>query len=79
MLALAGFALGYVLGAREGKEGLERVITATRTVLASDEFKAMLESAQTIAGGMLKQGFEQFGGVAASEGRNLLNRRLRAA
>ncbi|HZI39505.1 MAG TPA: hypothetical protein VFF24_14450 [Acidimicrobiia bacterium] len=78
MLALVGFALGYVVGAKEGREGLERMITATKTVLGSEEFKAALEGAQAMGGGLLKQAFEQFSGVAASEGRNLTNR-LRAA
>ena len=78
MLALVGFALGYVVGAKEGREGLERMITATRTVLGSEEFKAALEGAQAMAGGLLKQAFEQFGGMAASEGRSL-SQRLRAA
>jgi hypothetical protein len=78
MLALVGFALGYVVGAKEGKEGLERMIAATKTVLGSEEFKAALEGAQAMGGGLLKQAFEQFSGVAASEGRNL-TQRLRAA
>ena len=78
MLALVGFALGYVVGAKEGKEGLERMVAATKAVLGSEEFKALLEGAQTMGGGMLKQAFEQFGGMAASEGRNL-SQRLRVA
>lgn len=78
MLALAGFALGYVVGAKEGREGLERMVAATKTVLGSEEFKAALEGAQSMAGGLLKQAFEQFGGMAASEGRSL-TQRLRAA
>jgi hypothetical protein len=78
MLALVGFALGYVVGAKEGREGLERMIAATKTVLGSEEFKAALEGAQAMGGGLLKQAFEQFSGVAASEGRNL-TQRLRAA
>ena len=78
MLALVAFAVGYVVGAKEGKEGLERMIAATKTVLGSEEFKAALEGAQAMAGGLLKQGFEQFGGMAASEGRNL-TQRLRVA
>lgn len=78
MLALVGFALGYVVGAKEGKEGLERMIAATKTVLGSEEFKAGLEGAQAMAGGLLKQAFDQFGGMAASEGRNL-TQRLRVA
>ena len=78
MLALVGFALGYVVGAKEGKEGLDRMIAATKTVLASEEFKALLEGGQAMAGGMLKQAFEQFSGAAAGEGRNIVSR-LRAA
>jgi hypothetical protein len=78
MLALVGFALGYVVGAKEGREGLERMIAATKTVLGSEEFKAALEGAQGMAGGVLKQAFEQFSGAAAGEGRNIVSR-LRAA
>ena len=78
MLALVGFALGYVVGAKEGKEGLDRMIAATKAVLGSEEFKAALEGAQAMGGGLLKQAFEQFSGVAASEGRNL-TQRLRVA
>ena len=78
MLALAGFAIGYFVGAKEGEAGLERMITATKHVLGSDEFKAFLEGAQTVAAGLLKQSLEQLTGAAASEGRSL-TRRLRAA
>ena len=78
MLALVGFALGYVVGAKEGQAGLERMVAATKAVLGSEEFKAMLEGAQSMGGGLLKQAFEQFGGMAASEGRNL-SQRLRVA
>jgi len=78
MLALVGFALGYVVGAKEGQEGLERMIAATKAVLGSEEFKGLLEGAQAMAGGLLKQGFEQFSGMAASEGRSL-TQRLRVA
>jgi len=78
MLALVGFALGYVVGAKEGKEGLERMIASTKAVLGSDEFKAALEGAQALAGGLLKQTLDQFTGAAAGEGRNIVSR-LRAA
>jgi len=78
MLALVGFALGYVVGAKEGQEGLERMIASTKAILASDEFKAFLEGAQSVAGGLLKQTIDQFSGAAAGEGLNIA-RRLRAA
>jgi hypothetical protein len=79
MLALVGFAIGYVVGAREGQAGLDRMLASTKAVLGSDEFKAFLEGAQALAGQVVKQGFDQFGGVAANEGRNFLSKRLRAA
>ena len=78
MLALAGFALGYIVGAKEGQEGLERMVKATRAVLASDEFKAALETAQSLAGGLLRQGFERLGSGAADEARGFASR-LRVA
>ena len=78
MLALAGFALGYILGAKEGEAGLERMIKATRSVLASDEFKAALETAQSLAGSVVRQSLERLGGAAVSETRGLASR-LRAA
>jgi hypothetical protein len=78
MLAVVGFAVGYVVGAKEGEEGLERMVAATKAVFASEEFKAFLEGAQSMAGGLLKQALEQFGGAAAEEGRNF-TKRLRAA
>jgi hypothetical protein len=78
MLALVGFALGYVVGCKEGEAGLERMIASTKAVLASDEFKAALEGATALAGGLLKQTLDQFTGAAAGEGRNIVSR-LRAA
>ena len=78
MLAVAGFAIGYVVGAREGREGLERLVSATRHVLASDEFKALVETGRTVATGLVKEGLSQVAGMAASETRGLTGR-LRAA
>ena len=78
MLALAGFALGYIVGAKEGEAGLERMIASTRAILSSDEFKAALETAQSLAGGVLRQSLERFGGAAVSEAKGF-GSRLRAA
>lgn len=77
-MVLAGFAIGYVLGAREGEAGLERMVAATRQVLASDEFKALVETGRSLAAGLLKEGLDRVAGVAASEARDLTDR-LRAA
>jgi len=78
MLALAGFAIGYIVGAKEGEAGLERMVAATKAVLASDEFKAAVETAQSLAAGLLKQSLDRLAGGAADEARGLASR-LRAA
>ena len=74
MLALAGFALGYVVGAKEGREGLERLVVATRHVLASDEFKALVETGRMVATGLVKEGLSQVAGMATSETRSFSGR-----
>jgi hypothetical protein len=79
MLALVGFAVGYVAGAQAGKDGLERLVSSWRNIQRSDEFAAMLETAQGLLGGALKQAFEMGSGVVAGEVKGVVNRRLRAA
>lgn len=78
MLAVAGFAIGYVVGAREGREGLERLVVAAKHVLASDEFKALVDTGRTVAAGLVKEGLSQVAGMAASESRSFTGR-LRSA
>ena len=78
MLAVVGFAIGYVVGAREGREGLERLVSATREVLTSEEFKALVETGRTVGMGLVKEGLAQVAGMAASETKSFTGR-LRAA
>ena len=78
MLAVVGFAIGYVVGAREGREGLERLVSATKEVLASDEFKALMDTGRTVAAGLVKEGLSQVAGMAASETKSFAGR-LRSA
>ncbi len=42
MSALVGFVVGYVLGARNGGPGFERVEQAAREIRESDEFRRFL-------------------------------------
>jgi hypothetical protein len=49
MGALAGFVLGYVVGAKQGPEGYARMREAWETILAAPEVKALLERAPTLA------------------------------
>ena len=43
MGALAGFILGYYLGAKQGPEGYAQLRQAMETILAAPEVKALLE------------------------------------
>lgn len=43
MSALFGFVVGYVVGARAGSPGFERVEQALRDILSSDEFRGFLD------------------------------------
>jgi len=79
MLALVGFAVGYAVGARAGEEGLQRLVASWQNIQRSDEFAAMLETAQGLLSGALKQAFEMGSGVVAGEVKGVVNRRLRAA
>lgn len=43
MSALFGFVVGYVVGARAGSPGFERVEQALRDIRESDEFRGFLQ------------------------------------
>jgi hypothetical protein len=75
MFALAGFAVGYVVGARAGREGLEQLMTAWRQIQKSEEFAALTETARSFLGMAIHQVIETGTGVVANE----VKTRLRAA
>ena len=75
MFALVGFAVGYVVGVQQGKEGMAKLIDSWKHIQGSEEFAAAIESARAMAGGLLKQALETGGG----EVKSVVNRRLRAA
>jgi len=79
MGAIVGFALGYYLGCREGKEGLQRLLDSWDYVSKTDEFKSLLSSAATFASGALKQGLGASGRGALAEGVVDMLSRRRAA
>jgi hypothetical protein len=79
MLALVGFAVGYAVGAQQGKEGLERLVGSFQQIQRSDEFAAMLDTARELLSGALRQAFDMGTGVVAGEVKGVVNRRLRAA
>jgi len=79
MGAIVGFALGYYLGCREGKEGLQRLKDSWDFVSTSDEFRTLVSGAATFASGALKQGLASGGRGALAEGvADMLSRRRAA-
>lgn len=56
MIGLIGFAVGYVLGARAGQEGLGRVINAAQSIARSEELRGLLEGGASMLNSAVRQG-----------------------
>lgn len=65
MGAIAGFFLGYVMGAQAGRDGLAKLISAWREVCASAEVRQALAGAVAVGGGLLQQGMSDTRGPLA--------------
>jgi hypothetical protein len=79
MFALVGFAVGYVVGVQQGKEGMAKLIESWKHIQDSEEFAAAIDTARTMAGSLLRQALETGGGMVAGEVKGVVNRRLRVA
>jgi hypothetical protein len=79
MMALVGFAVGYVVGVQQGKEGMAKLVSSWQHIQGSEEFAAAIESGRTMLGGLLKQALQAGGGVVSGEVKSVVNRRLRVA
>jgi hypothetical protein len=79
MMALVGFAVGYVVGVQQGKEGMTRLIASWREIQGSEEFAAALETGREMLVGLAKQVFETGTGMVTGEMKDAVNRRLRVA
>ncbi|MDQ6669864.1 MAG: hypothetical protein M3069_03800 [Chloroflexota bacterium] len=49
------FAVGYVLGTRAGREGMEQLLDAVEEIVRSEEVQALAVSALNLAGGPLRE------------------------
>ena len=78
MLAIVGFAVGYVVGCRAGQDGMNQLVKAWETIQTSEEFGAMLETGRGLVTSVVRQAFETGGGVLAGEVKGAVGR-LRAA
>ncbi len=79
MMALVGFAVGYVVGVQHGKEGMARLIDSWQEIQGSEEFAAAMESGKEMVVGLLKQAYQTGSGMVTGEVKSAVNRRLRVA
>jgi hypothetical protein len=78
MLALVGFAVGYLVGAKAGQDGLNQLMKAWQTIQSSEEFAAMIETGRGLVTQAARQAFETGGGMLAGEVKGAVDR-LRVA
>jgi len=79
MMALVGFAVGYVVGVQHGREGMSKLIQSWSEIQRSEEFASAVESGKEMAVGLLKQAFQTGSGMVTGEVKSAVNRRLRVA
>ena len=75
MLALVGFAVGYVVGAQSGRDGMTKLVGAWQQIQTSDEFAAAVETGKSLVAQTLRSALS----VGTGEVKTLVDRRLRAA
>jgi len=56
MGALIGFIFGYVVGAKSGPDGYDKLVRSLRAIVDSDEWKGLVESATGAVRSTLAQG-----------------------
>jgi hypothetical protein len=67
MEALIGFAIGYYVGTRDGREGLQKAISAFDAITKSDEFKNLMGQGLSMGGALLSKGLQQTGGMGFAQ------------
>jgi hypothetical protein len=68
MEALIGFAIGYYVGTREGREGLQKAVAAFDAITKSPELKSLLGQGLSVGGSLLSKGLESTGGMGFAQG-----------
>ena len=78
METVIGFVVGYLVGAREGKGGLERLKTSVQAILASPEAHRLIGEAMQMAEPVARRassaGLSGIGGIGGGVVRELVNR-----
>ena len=78
METVIGFVVGYLVGAREGKGGLERLKTSVQSIMASPEARRLLGEAMQVAEPVARRassaGLSNIGGIGGTVVRELVSR-----
>jgi hypothetical protein len=81
METFIGFVAGYLVGAQEGKGGLERLKTSVRSIIASPEAHRLIAEAMAVAEPVVRRassaGLSSLGGAGGIGGnvvRQIVNR-----
>jgi hypothetical protein len=75
METIIGFVIGYLVGSREGKAGLERMRTSANAILRSPEVRRFAAEAMTVAESAARQASSQGAGrIGGSVARTLIDR-----
>jgi hypothetical protein len=76
METIIGFVIGYLVGSREGKAGLERMRTSANAIMRSPEVRRLAAEAMTVAESAARQVSTSrgAGGIGGSVARTLIDR-----
>jgi hypothetical protein len=79
METIIGFAAGYLVGTREGRDGLERLRTSWRSIKTSPEARRLASEALTTAQAVVKRASAGALGTTVGGVADMLARRAAAA
>jgi len=79
METIIGFAAGYLVGSREGKDGLDRLKSSVEAIVKSPEARRLAGEAMSMAGILMRQASARGLGASASGVTELIMRRLTEA
>jgi hypothetical protein len=72
METLIGFAVGYMVGTQQGRDGLRRVLESIETLRSSDDVRVALVAGASIAGNVVRQVLGAGAGAIATEAADAL-------
>jgi len=76
METIIGFAAGYLVGAKEGRDGLGRLKTSVEAIAKSPEARRMAAEAMSLAGIVMRQASARGLGATATGVAELVMRRV---